>query len=84
MTITQTVEIPPNRWLNIEAPREVPTGPVILTWQSPMEKPSSTVCVVEDVRRLLQKEMAEQGTYEISAAAGDGWGAHVRERYAEP
>jgi hypothetical protein len=31
MTITQTVEIPPSRWLNIEVPREVPTGLVILT-----------------------------------------------------
>ena len=27
MTITQTVEIPPSRWLNIEVPREIPTGP---------------------------------------------------------
>jgi len=40
MTITQTVEIPPSRWLNIEVPREVPTGTVILTWQSPLEKPA--------------------------------------------
>ena len=32
MTITQTVEIPPNRWLNMEVPREIPTGPVILTF----------------------------------------------------
>ena len=32
MTITQTVEIPPNRRLNIEVPNEVPTGQVILTF----------------------------------------------------
>ena len=32
MSITQTVEIPPNRWLSIEVPREVPTGTVILTF----------------------------------------------------
>jgi len=32
MSITQTVEIPPSRWLNIQVPSEVPTGPVILTF----------------------------------------------------
>ena len=32
MNITQTVEVPPDRWLNIQVPREVPTGPVILTY----------------------------------------------------
>ena len=42
MSITQTVEIPPSRWLNIQVPREVPTGQVILTWQIPMEKPAGT------------------------------------------
>ena len=42
MTITQTVEIPPSRWLNIEVPREVPTGPVVLTWQSLLYKPAET------------------------------------------
>ena len=42
MTITQTVEIPPNRWLNIQVPSEVPTGPVVLTWQSLLDKPAET------------------------------------------
>ena len=32
MIITQTVEIPPSRWLNIQVPNEVPTGPIILTF----------------------------------------------------
>ena len=32
MTITQTVEIPANRRLVINVPREVPTGRVILTF----------------------------------------------------
>ena len=39
---------------------------------------------IEDVRRLLQKEMVEQGTSAVHALAGDGWTAHVREHYAEP
>jgi len=30
MTITQTVEIPANRWINV--PDEVPTGKVVLTF----------------------------------------------------
>jgi len=32
MTITQTIEVPANRRITIEVPREVPAGPVILTF----------------------------------------------------
>jgi hypothetical protein len=32
MAITQTIEIPPNRRLTIEVPREVPMGTVMLTF----------------------------------------------------
>ncbi|MCL2804798.1 MAG: hypothetical protein FWD26_02550 [Treponema sp.] len=32
MTITQTVEIPDNRWLSIQVPREIPTKSVILSF----------------------------------------------------
>ena len=32
MTIEQTVEIPPSRRITIDVPREVPEGPVILTF----------------------------------------------------
>ena len=35
MTITQTVEIPADRRLTIEVPREVPVGQVILTFTPP-------------------------------------------------
>ena len=31
MSVTQTVEIPASRRLTIDVPREIPTGPVILT-----------------------------------------------------
>jgi hypothetical protein len=32
MSVTQTVEIPPSHRLTIDVPREVPAGPVILTF----------------------------------------------------
>ena len=32
MSITQTVDIPANRRLIIDVPREIPAGPVILTF----------------------------------------------------
>ncbi|MCL2762607.1 MAG: hypothetical protein FWD36_05300 [Treponema sp.] len=32
MTITQTVEIPSNRRITLEVPREIPTGSVILSF----------------------------------------------------
>jgi hypothetical protein len=39
---------------------------------------------IEEVRRLLQKEMAEKGTSRVKVESGDGWEAHVMEHYAEP
>jgi len=41
MTITQTVEIPANRRLNIDVPPEVPTGPVVITF-TPALSPGKT------------------------------------------
>ena len=37
---------------------------------------------IEDVRQLLQKEMAEKGTSTVTVSAGDGWESHIREHYA--
>jgi len=38
MSVTQTVEVPPDRRLVVDVPREVPTGPVVLTF-TPMKAP---------------------------------------------
>ena len=83
MTVTQTINIPANRRLTIDVPSEVPTGPVILTFTPAKAVPANNDRTIADVRQLLQKEMSEQGTYAVSAATGDGWEAHVLERYAE-
>jgi len=32
MTITQTIEVPDNRWLSLQVPREIPTKTVIVTF----------------------------------------------------
>jgi len=39
MTITQTVEIPSDRRLTIEVPKEIPAGRVILTFTPEQPKP---------------------------------------------
>jgi len=39
MTITQTVEIPADRRITLEVPREVPTGPVILSFTPAKAEP---------------------------------------------
>ena len=36
---------------------------------------------IEEVRKLLQKEMIEQGTLEVTSL--DGWEAHILEHYAK-
>ena len=39
MAIEQTVEIPENRWLNIKVPKEIPAGPVVITFKPIPKKP---------------------------------------------
>jgi hypothetical protein len=82
MSITQTVEIPASHRLTIEVPREVPAGRAVLAF-FPAHSPDTfqTPTEIENVRKLLQREMSEKGTSAVTAAGGDGWEAHVRERY---
>ena len=44
MSITQTIEVPASRRIILEVPREVPTGPVILTFtpKAPVQDPAAT------------------------------------------
>jgi hypothetical protein len=88
MTIEQTVEIPADYRISLDLPRSVPAGVmarVEITIPA-VSAPGRSVppsAAIEDVRLLLRKEMTEKGTLAIPAASGDGWEAHVRERYAE-
>jgi hypothetical protein len=41
MSITQTVEIPVSHRLTIDVPREIPSGPVILTFTPKVAPPKS-------------------------------------------
>jgi len=92
MTIEQTVEIPADYRVFLELPHSIPSGvkakvkisipAAVVESQSDSVFPQSAE--IEDINRLLQKEMAEKGTSNVKAASGDGWEAHVREHYAEP
>jgi hypothetical protein len=91
MTVEQMVDVPADYRISLELPRSIPTGvkarvaiSVPVTDTKSQSGPASPPSVgLEEVRRLLQKEMTEKGTSGVTAAAGDGWEAHVRERYAE-
>jgi hypothetical protein len=39
---------------------------------------------IDEVRKLLQKEMAQKGTSQIKSESEAGWEAHFMERYAQP
>ena len=55
MTLTQTVEIPENRWLKIKVPHEVPTG-----WQDVIiQFPIKTDHTTSAKRKLTAEEEAE-------------------------
>ena len=43
MTITQTVTIPDNHRLTIDVPREIPAGPIIISFSSVAEQKSDVV-----------------------------------------
>ena len=79
MIIEQTVTIPPDYRIFIELPRSVPSG---VKASIKINIPASDR--IDEVRQLLKKEMAQNGTTDVPAVSGDGWEAHVRERYAEP
>jgi hypothetical protein len=91
MTIEQTVTIPSDYRIFLELPRSVPSGVmarVKIDIPAVSEKDISASALhhpseIEEVRQLLQKEMADNGTLAVIATSGDGWEAHVRERYAE-
>jgi len=79
MTIEQTVEIPADYRIFIELPRSVPSG---VKANVKINIPASGT--INEVRQLLKEEMAQNGTTGVPTESGDGWEAHVRERYAEP
>ena len=90
MTIEQTVEVPADYRIFLELPRSVPTGvkarveiSVPFVEAADREDSAPLFDEIENVRLLLRKEMAEQGTSAIAVTAGDGWEAHIRERYAD-
>jgi len=78
MTIEQTVEVPVDYRIFLELPHSIPSG----------VKASIKINIpafnkIDEVRLLLQEEMAKNGTAAVPAASGNGWEAHVQERYAE-
>jgi hypothetical protein len=79
MTVTQTVIIPENYRIFLELPRSVPSG---IEVNVKIHIPAFDK--IDEVRQLLRKEMAYNGTTAVPAESGGGWEAHVRERYAEP
>ena len=78
MTIEQTVTIPDDYRILIELPHSVPSGAKA---KVRINIPVSDK--IDEIRQLLQKEMAQKGTSTVMAESGDGWEAHVKERYAE-
>jgi len=92
MVIEQTVTIPSNYRIFLELPRIVPSGikaqvKLYIPVDSTNERDDSIFCPpfdIDEIRQLLQKEMADKGTLTVTTTSGDGWEAYVRERYAEP
>jgi hypothetical protein len=78
MTIEQTIEVPIDYRLYLELPHSIPSGV-----KANVKINIPTIDKIDEVRQLLQEEMAKNGTLAIPAASGDGWEAHVREHYAK-
>jgi hypothetical protein len=79
MTVEQTVIIPADYRIFLELPHSVPSGV-----KAKVKINIPEFDKIDEVRRLLQKEMAQNGTAADAADSGGGWEAHVRERYAQP
>jgi hypothetical protein len=91
MTVEQIVEIPADYQISLTLPRSIPVGVKAriaisipsMSAESKKEPVSLQTVEIEDVRLSLRQEMIKKGTLEVTTASGDGWEAHVRERYAE-
>ena len=90
MTIEQTVSIPDDYRIFLELPHTVPSGvmakvkiniPTVST--KDISASIQPLSEIEEIRQLLQNEMAEKGTSMVKTNSGDGWETFVRERYAE-
>ena len=70
MTITQTVEIPADRRLTIEVPREVPVGRTILTFTPARAKTKPRITEAEEIEWInkniewLNKEAMDNLSYQ--------------------
>ena len=72
MSVTQTVEIPANRRLTIDVPREVPTGSVILTFTPAPVSQSHGNCpnTIEEALQLAEGRAADPNRKPISRHFG--------------
>jgi len=77
MTITQTVDIPADRRITLEVPREVPSGPVILTFTpaSPAKKDSvpkkrKDPRTIEEALQMAEEQAADPNRKPISRLFG--------------
>jgi len=52
MTITQTVEIPADRRITLEVPREIPAGQVILTFTVPQAGKKRKITETEEIEYI--------------------------------
>ena len=72
MSITQTVEIPADRRLNIVVPSEVPTGPVILSFTAVPSKRKPRMTEAEELEYInknadrLNAEALDVLSYQVS------------------
>jgi hypothetical protein len=90
MTITQTIEVPEDRLISFELPHSVPSGVMAsininipFTTKDTLVSAPQIPYKIDEIRQLVQKEMAEKGTTYIKVESGDGWIAHVKEQYAQ-
>ncbi|MCL2381970.1 MAG: hypothetical protein FWC64_10360 [Treponema sp.] len=71
MTITQTVEIPANRRLTIEVPREVPTGTVVLAFSpAHVSTPGRDPRTLEEALQMAKERAADPNRKSISRFFG--------------
>ena len=84
----QTVIVPDDYRLFLELPRTIPSGvaaqvKINIPTQAELSARTNSF-KIEEIRRLLQHEMAINETSTVAASSGDGWETYIKERYGEP
>ena len=71
MTVTQTIDIPENRRITLDIPREIPTGRIIIAFTAVSEKETDAVANTNPEYNVRDVELIKLNAEQLNSEAMD-------------